>query len=149
MHIKMRPEAPGVWAKEWIPIIGNCRLGNGQGCHSMEGPGRGWNPYPGASPTTGLLVAGDPSTRTCLRIMYNMPHSRPHPVAFYYMQGEGCLLLPISSTGTYLLDLRPEAGYTFAPFRRVHKFQKKWVSILKFEISSVWNGPNRALLITE
>ena len=29
------------------------------------------------------------------------------------MQGEGRLLLPISSTGTFLLDLRPEAGYTF------------------------------------
>ena len=30
----MRPEAPGVWAKDSIPnfaIIGNCRLGNGQG----------------------------------------------------------------------------------------------------------------------
>ena len=33
------------------------------------------------------------------------------------MQGEGFLLLPRSYMGTILLllDLRPEAGYTFAP----------------------------------
>ena len=64
--------------------MGNCRLGNGQGRHSLECPGRGLNPYPGAQTTTGLLVVGDPSSRT--------------PVSF-----EGCLLLPISSTGALLL----------------------------------------------
>ena len=44
-YIKMRPEARGVWAKDLIPnfsIIGNCRLGNGQGHHSLEGPGDCW-----------------------------------------------------------------------------------------------------------
>ena len=43
-YIKMRPEAPGVLAKDSIPnyaIIGNCRIGNGHGRHSLEGPGRG------------------------------------------------------------------------------------------------------------
>ena len=38
----MRPEAPGVWAKDFIPnfsIIGNCKLGNGQGRHPLgQGP---------------------------------------------------------------------------------------------------------------
>ena len=35
-------EAPRARAKDLIPnfaIIGNCRLGNGQGRHSLEGPG--------------------------------------------------------------------------------------------------------------
>ena len=32
------------------------------------------------------------------------------------MQDEGRLLLPRSSTGTILLELRPETGHTFAPF---------------------------------
>ena len=43
-YIKIRPEAPGVQAKDLISnfaIIGNCRFGNGQGRHSLEGPGRG------------------------------------------------------------------------------------------------------------
>ena len=48
----------------------------------------------------------------CLRIIYNGPSSRPHQIAFYDMQGEGCRLLPRSSMGTLLLYLRPEAGYT-------------------------------------
>ena len=48
----------------------------------------------------------------CLRIIYNRSPSRSH----HDMQGEGSLLLPRTSTGTPLLDLRPEAGYTFAPF---------------------------------
>ena len=49
MYIKiitseMRPESPGVWAKDLISnfaIIGNCRLGNGQRRHSLEGSGGG------------------------------------------------------------------------------------------------------------
>ena len=46
-YIKIRPDTPGVWAKDWIPnfaisCIGNCRLRNGQDHHSLEGPGRGW-----------------------------------------------------------------------------------------------------------
>ena len=43
-YIKIRPEVPGVRAKDLIPnlaIIGNSRLGNGQGRHSLEGPGSG------------------------------------------------------------------------------------------------------------
>ena len=40
----------------------------------------------------------------------------PHQVDFYDMQAEGRLLLPRSSIGTLLLDLRPEAQYIFAPF---------------------------------
>ena len=51
-----------------------------------------------------------------LRIIYNRPPCRPHQVAFYDMQGEGCLLLPRSSMGTLLQDLRPEPGFTFLPF---------------------------------
>ena len=43
-----------------------------------------------------MLVVGDPSPRT--------------PVLF-----DGCLLLPISSTGALLPDRRPEAGYTYHP----------------------------------
>ena len=39
------------------------------------------------------------------RITYNGSFSRPHLVALYDMQGEGCLLLPRSSTGALLLDL--------------------------------------------
>ena len=39
-----------------------------------------------------------------------------HQVAFYNMQGEGCLLLPRSSIFTLLLEFRPEAEHTFAPF---------------------------------
>ena len=53
-----KTRSTGVRAKDWIPnfaIIGNCRFRNGQG------PGRGWNPYPGAPPTTRLLVVGHPS----------------------------------------------------------------------------------------
>ena len=30
-----------VWAKDLIPNIGNCRLRNEQGRHSLKGPGRG------------------------------------------------------------------------------------------------------------
>ena len=66
-----------------------CRLRNGQGHHSLEGPGRGWNPYPGVPPTTGLLVLGRPQSKDSY-LMIDM--------------------------GTFLLDLRPEVGYTFAPF---------------------------------
>ena len=63
------------------------------------------------TPVQGLLL--------CLRIIYIIPPSRParpHQVAFYDMQGEGCLLFPRCPTVTLLLDIRPEAGYTFATF---------------------------------
>ena len=53
----MRPEAPGVWAMDSMPnfaIIGNCRLGNGQG--------NGRNPYPGRPPITGLMVVSSPQS---------------------------------------------------------------------------------------
>ena len=42
--IKMRTEAPGLWAKDLVPnfaIIVNCRLGNGQGYHSLRVLGGG------------------------------------------------------------------------------------------------------------
>ena len=64
--IEVRIKAPGVRAMNLIPnsaVIGNCRLRNRQGHHSMEGPGRGWNPYPGASPTTELLTVGRPQSK--------------------------------------------------------------------------------------
>ena len=64
--LEIRPEAQEVRAKDWIPnfaIIRNCSLGNGQGRHSLEGPGMGWNPYPGAPPTTGLLTVGRPQSK--------------------------------------------------------------------------------------
>ena len=37
-------------------IVGNCRLRNGQGRQSLEGPGSGLNPYTGTPPTMGLLT---------------------------------------------------------------------------------------------
>ena len=77
----MRPEAPGVWAEDLIPnfaIIGNYRLGDGQGCYFLEGPGMGWNPYRGAQPTTWLVLLS-PQSKNSLsyfipgrqRIIYN------------------------------------------------------------------------------
>ena len=48
------------------------------------------------------------------------------------MQGEGCLLLPRSSMGTLLLDLRAEAGYTFDPFGSTNLLQKVYVSVKSF-----------------
>ena len=54
----------------------NGRLGNGQGHHSREGPGRGWNQYSGAPPTTVLLFDPSPSQR----IIYKRPPSRPHQI---------------------------------------------------------------------
>ena len=59
-------EAPRVWAKDLntnFVTIRNCRIGNRQGRHSLEGPGRGWNPYPGAQPTTRLLVVWRPQSK--------------------------------------------------------------------------------------
>ena len=50
------------------------------------------------------------------RIIYNGPPSRPHQVVFYAMQDERCLLFTRSSTGCLLLDLRPDAEHTLAPF---------------------------------
>ena len=47
--------------------------------------------------------------------LYNGPPSKPHVAAFYDMQAEGCLLLPISSTILFYIDLRPEAGSVFLP----------------------------------
>ena len=61
--LKTRPKSLEVWAKCWIhnfTIIWNCRLGNGQVRHSLEGPVRGLNPYPWAPPTRGLLVLSSP-----------------------------------------------------------------------------------------
>ena len=46
----------------------------------------------------------------------------PHLVAFYNMLGEGCQLLPRSSTGSRLLDLRPEADDTFDPFGDINVY---------------------------
>ena len=116
---KIRPEAVWMRAQDLIPnftIIGNCRCGNRQGRHSHEGPGRGWNRYPGAPSTTRLLYE-DPVQGLGSFITDHPPGPPSHD-----MQGEGCLLLPRSSIGTLLLDLRPEAGYTFAPFGSyVHK----------------------------
>ena len=54
----------------------------------------------------------------------------PHQVDFYEVQGEWCLLLPRSSTGTLLLDLRPEARYTFCPFRELLLI---WQGIREFQ----------------
>ena len=42
--MEIRLESPEVRTKDLIPnfaIIGNYRLGNGQGRHSLKGPGRG------------------------------------------------------------------------------------------------------------
>ena len=148
-YIKIRLETPGVRAKFLIPnfaIIGNCRLGNGQGHHSLEGvkfiPRHttyhrtvgGWE-----TPVQGLPF--------CLKIIYNGPPSRPHQVAFttcmvrgayYYpdpqrlpVQKQGILLPLLGATcrvmGIYYypdhpqvlfnLDPRLEPEYIFAPFR--------------------------------
>ena len=44
-------------------IIRNFKLENRQGCHSVEYHGRGWNPYPGAPPTTELLLVLSPQSK--------------------------------------------------------------------------------------
>ena len=111
--IEIRPDAPGVWAKNLIlnfAIIGNWRLGNEQGRHSLEGLRR-YEIHTQAysiSHTTGLLVVWRPQYNNS-RFVWGSFITDRHP-------GEGRLLLPISSTGTPLLDLRPEAAYTFALF---------------------------------
>ena len=93
-------------------MIGNCILGNRQGYFSQ-----------------GLLIG--------LRII-NRPQSKPHQFAFYDMWGEGCLLLPISSMGTFLLDLRPEAGYTFDPFWSTNLLQKVYVCVCERFLCSLF-----------
>ena len=92
--MKTRPKPLRVRVKDWIPnfaIIGNSRIRNGQGRHSLEGPGRGLNPYPGTPTITGLLVVGRPPVKGLLglTIIYNRPPSRPHQVTFYDMQDGG------------------------------------------------------------
>ena len=74
----------------------------------------------------GLLFVGDPSPSTPVLFEDHLLRTtlQAHQVAFY-MQGEGCLLLPRSSTGTILLELRPEAGYTCAPFASTLGVNKK------------------------
>ena len=49
-----------------LAIIGNCRLRNGQGHHSLK-RGRWWNTYPGAPPTTHRLV-GTHDLLVCSRV---------------------------------------------------------------------------------
>ena len=51
------------------------------------------------------------------RIIYIGPPSRPNFVAFYDMQGEGCLLLPRSSTSTLLHTPQSRSRVYFSPFR--------------------------------
>ena len=46
------------------------------------------------------------------------------------MQGEGCLILPRSSTGTILLDLHPEAEHTFSTFGVDDGVAKTWTKLL-------------------
>ena len=70
----------------------------------------------------GLLLQG---LMIGLRIICNRPPYRPHQVAFYDMQGEGYLLLPRSSMGTLLLDLR----HTFDPFGSTSLLQKVYVCV--------------------
>ena len=90
-YIEIRPETPGVWTKDWnanLAIIGRV-LGSWEGVKSIH------------RRTAYNVTVG------CIEDhLYNGPPSRPHQFAFYDMQGEGCLLLPRSSTGTVLLDLR-------------------------------------------
>ena len=125
-------------------IIENCRLGNWQGRHSMEGPiymgksltGGSWEgvkSIPRCTTYHETVDGRDTSVQGplfCLRIIYNIPPSRPHQVDFYEMQGEWCLLLPRSSTGTLLLDLRSEARYSFCPFRELLLI---WQGIREFQ----------------
>ena len=104
-----------MWARDLVPnfpMIGNCILGNRQGYFSQ-----------------GLLIG--------LRII-NRPQSKPHQFAFYDMWGEGCLLLPRSSRGTLLLDLRPEAGYTFDPFWSTNLLQKVYVCVCERFLCSLF-----------
>ena len=97
-----------------MPLLG---LGNRQGHHSLKGHVRGWNPYHGVPPTTWLLVVASPKSKESLppfmlgrkRIIYNWPPSRPHLIAFYDMQGEGCLSFPLHGT----LLLRPPSRFGF------------------------------------
>ena len=43
-----------------LPSLGNCRLGNWQGGSAWRVLGSGWNPFPGAPPTTWLSCIGTP-----------------------------------------------------------------------------------------
>ena len=96
-------EHNGLYAQMYA-IIGNCRLGNGP---VHPSPGRRWNPYRTVGcakpPVQGLVLFCLPSFMPGRhRIINNGPPSRPHQVTCYDMKGEGCILLPRSSTGSLL-----------------------------------------------
>ena len=86
------------------PIVGNCRLWNGQVRHSLKDPGRRWNPHPGAPPTTGLLVNAKNPVQGLLFCcpIYNGLASRPHLVAFTTCGVRGPIILHRTSMGTLL-----------------------------------------------
>ena len=89
--IKIRPEAPGLRAKDLIPNLAIIDH------HSLEGPGRGCTTYHGTvdgreTPVQGLVF---------LRIINNGPPSKS-PFTTCRVRG---VLLPRSFTGTILLDL--------------------------------------------
>ena len=115
-YIEIRPEAPGVWAKDLIPnfaIIGKCRLGNGAGSSLPGGSGRGWNPNPGAPPTMRLLVVLRPQPRDSWFFVGSFIKDHPpgpNKSPFMTCRVRGVYYYPDPPR---LLDLHPEAEHTF------------------------------------
>ena len=148
----MRPEYPGVWAKDLIPnfaIIGNSRLGKGQGRNSLEGSGGGggrektipiWTP-----PTTGLLVVSGPHSKDYSLLWREGKWSfiTDHPTypiwsPFTTCRVRGCLLLPRFTTGILLLDLRPEADHAFSLSGTI----ATWKTLVKLYMTFANNNNN-------
>ena len=108
-YIKIRPEAPGVGAKDWIPnfaIIGNCRFRNRQCCHTP------WRVLGGCEIHSeahylpqDCWCQGDQSKDS--RFVWGSfttdhpPGPTKSPFMTYRVRG---ILLPRSSMGTLLLD---------------------------------------------
>ena len=94
-YIKMRPEA-----KELIPQLCHYQELHTQELSGSSLPGGSWK---GVKSIPRHCLPHDCCIQgrlIILRIIYKGPHSMPHQVAFYDMQGDGCLLLPRSSMGT-------------------------------------------------
>ena len=101
--------APGVRAKNLIPniaIIGNCRLGNRQGRHSLEG---------GEINTQAHYLPRDWHQSKDSRFVWGSFFTE-HPPGLLQHAGWGVSIITQILHGYPLLDLLPEAGYIFSSF---------------------------------
>ena len=102
---------------KFMSLLGTADSGMGRACQSLKVPGMRLNLYPGTPPTTRLLVtlhplyAGEPNDH------YDGRPSSPTWLPFATMQGEGCLLLPISSPGILLCTPPSNSREYFCPIR--------------------------------